>query len=85
MPYTDDPPARPAAEAARSLVHDGQMLLDKGLELAVAVGLGSLGARWLRRRACTGAGPRCAARAGAAAGRDRSGRSRAAVARWSRP
>jgi len=39
-----------SGEAARSLLADGHVLLDKGLELALALVLGSLIARWLRRR-----------------------------------
>ena len=49
MPYRTQT-GDPGAEAARSLAHAVQTLLDKGLEVAIAVALGSLCARWLRRR-----------------------------------
>jgi hypothetical protein len=49
MPYTNHT-GDAGATAARSLIHLGQTLLETTLELGLAVALGSLGARWLRRR-----------------------------------
>ncbi len=49
MPYTNESDAS-GLDAAGSLSDELHALLDKGAELALAVALGSLLARWLRRR-----------------------------------